>query len=165
MADKTNMHIKINTTGLDAKMLRASHELPEMNRQIVKRVTLEAMNQLKKESPVGKSRPGDQYQSYRKGGQLRSSVGFELSADGMSGKAGPSAKHAIHVVKGTPPHVIRPKIKKALYWVGARHPVRRVHHPGTSKDDFVTRAKENTEDKKKGIAEQEKRAAMGRIGR
>lgn len=33
--------------------------------------------------------------------------------------------------KGTPPHIIRPKNKKALYWPGAAHPVKLVHHPGT----------------------------------
>lgn len=32
---------------------------------------------------------------------------------------------------GTPPHVIRPKDKKALYWKGATHPVKQVNHPGT----------------------------------
>lgn len=32
---------------------------------------------------------------------------------------------------GTPPHVIRPKNKKALYWKGATHPVKQVNHPGT----------------------------------
>jgi phage gpG-like protein len=31
---------------------------------------------------------------------------------------------------GTPPKVIRPKNKKALFWPGAAHPVREVHHPG-----------------------------------
>jgi len=39
--------------------------------------------------------------------------------------------HWAHVEYGTRPHIIRPKHKKALYWVGARHPVNKVHHPGT----------------------------------
>lgn len=34
---------------------------------------------------------------------------------------------------GSPPHEIRPKNKKALYWKGAAHPVKVVHHPGTQK--------------------------------
>ena len=29
-----------------------------------------------------------------------------------------------------PPHVIRPKFKKALFWPGAAHPVKKVNHPG-----------------------------------
>lgn len=31
---------------------------------------------------------------------------------------------------GTDPYVIRPKLKKALSWPGAAHPVRKVNHPG-----------------------------------
>ncbi|MBV4447442.1 MAG: hypothetical protein LKF87_03805 [Clostridium tyrobutyricum] len=34
---------------------------------------------------------------------------------------------------GSKPHIIRPKDKKALYWKGADHPVKLVHHPGTKK--------------------------------
>ncbi|MCD3202802.1 hypothetical protein G8V05_05165 [Clostridium botulinum C/D] len=33
--------------------------------------------------------------------------------------------------EGSEPHVIRPKNKKALYWKGAAHPVKEIHHPGT----------------------------------
>lgn len=33
--------------------------------------------------------------------------------------------------EGSPPHEIRPRDKKALYWPGADHPVRRVQHPGS----------------------------------
>lgn len=33
--------------------------------------------------------------------------------------------------EGSKPHVITPKNKKALYWKGAAHPVKEVHHPGT----------------------------------
>lgn len=33
--------------------------------------------------------------------------------------------------EGSPPHVIKPKNKKALYWRGANHPVKQVNHPGT----------------------------------
>jgi hypothetical protein len=36
-----------------------------------------------------------------------------------------------HLEEGTPPHIIRPKNKKALYWRGAKHPVKVVRHPGT----------------------------------
>jgi len=33
--------------------------------------------------------------------------------------------------EGSPPHIIRPKNKKALFWRGAKHPVKMVRHPGT----------------------------------
>lgn len=36
-----------------------------------------------------------------------------------------------YLEEGTPPHVIRAKNKKALYWKGATHPVKQVNHPGT----------------------------------
>jgi phage gpG-like protein len=39
---------------------------------------------------------------------------------------------AIHQLGGhTGPRVIRPKKGKALYWPGARHPVKKVNHPGS----------------------------------
>jgi phage gpG-like protein len=31
---------------------------------------------------------------------------------------------------GTRPYVIRPKKKKYLFWAGAKHPVKKVNHPG-----------------------------------
>lgn len=44
------------------------------------------------------------------------------------------------IVKGTSPHIIRPKRKKALWWEGAKHPVKLVRHPGTKENKFVGRA-------------------------
>ncbi|MCX5365944.1 HK97 gp10 family phage protein [Streptomyces sp. NBC_00124] len=38
---------------------------------------------------------------------------------------------------GAPDHVITPKNKKALYWKGARHPVKRVNHPGNDAQPFL----------------------------
>lgn len=39
---------------------------------------------------------------------------------------------AIHQFGGkTGPHVIKPKNKKALFWPGAKHPVKSVNHPGS----------------------------------
>lgn len=40
-------------------------------------------------------------------------------------------KYGPYLEEGTPPHVIRAKNKKALYWRGAGHPVKAVKHPGT----------------------------------
>ena len=40
-------------------------------------------------------------------------------------------RYGKYLEKGTPAHDIRPKVKKALYWKGADHPVKLVHHPGT----------------------------------
>ena len=39
--------------------------------------------------------------------------------------------YAPHLEYGTRPHKITPKVKKALYWKTAEHPVKSVMHPGT----------------------------------
>ena len=39
--------------------------------------------------------------------------------------------YGIHLEYETRPHKITPKVKKALYWKGAEHPVKSVMHPGT----------------------------------
>lgn len=48
-----------------------------------------------------------------------------------------SREYADYVDKGTQPHDILPKDKKALYWEGAPHPYRVVHHPGYAGAHFV----------------------------
>lgn len=46
----------------------------------------------------------------------------------------------LFVEQGTRAHIIAPRDKKALFWEGARHPVREVHHPGTAANPFMQRA-------------------------
>ena len=41
------------------------------------------------------------------------------------------AIHGLFYRTGTPPHVILPRVKRALWWPGLDHPVARVNHPGT----------------------------------
>ena len=48
-----------------------------------------------------------------------------------------NVKYARLVEEGTRPHIIRPKNKKALYWEGARRPVRSVRHPGSKAKPFL----------------------------
>lgn len=50
------------------------------------------------------------------------------------------ARYAPFIEWGTRPHVITPRTKKALYWLGARHPVARVNHPGTPAFRVITGA-------------------------
>lgn len=45
---------------------------------------------------------------------------------------------------GTRPHMIYPREKMALYWKGALHPVKKVHHPGTKPQPFLRPAFEKT---------------------
>lgn len=51
----------------------------------------------------------------------------------------PTASYAPFVEFGTQPHDIVPKDKKALFWLGADHPVKVVHHPGTQANDYMGR--------------------------
>lgn len=45
---------------------------------------------------------------------------------------------AVH--DGSGPHIIRPRSKRALFWPGARHPVKYVNHPGNKANPFMQRA-------------------------
>ena len=47
------------------------------------------------------------------------------------------AEYASYVNDGTGPYVIEPVNRQALYWDGADHPVKRVHHPGIRGRHFV----------------------------
>lgn len=42
----------------------------------------------------------------------------------------------IYQDKGTKPHPIVARKKRALYWAGANHPVKRVNHPGTKAQHY-----------------------------
>ena len=46
-------------------------------------------------------------------------------------------KYARGVGEGTRPHTIRAKNKKALYWKGAKHPVKSVQHPGSRAKPYL----------------------------
>lgn len=46
-------------------------------------------------------------------------------------------KYARGVEEGTRSHIIRAKNKKALYWKGAKHPVKSVRHPGSRAKPFL----------------------------
>lgn len=63
-------------------------------------------------------------------GRLRNAL--FLDVDRKSFRIGwRGVEYGIYVEYGTPPHVIRPRAKRALHWPGALHPVARVNHPGT----------------------------------
>ena len=68
-------------------------------------------------------------------GRLRSSIGYLLrpGSKKMTAEVGTIVEYAaIHEYGGvTRAHTILPKNKKALFWPGARHPVKLVQHPGS----------------------------------
>lgn len=51
-----------------------------------------------------------------------------------------SVPHAIWVEEGVSPHLITPNSAGALWWEGARHPVKRVNHPGYPGTHFMKKA-------------------------
>jgi HK97 gp10 family phage protein len=53
-------------------------------------------------------------------------------------------KYARGVEFGTRPHLIKPKNKKALYWKGAKHPVKVVKHKGSRAKPYLIPAFEHT---------------------
>ena len=55
-------------------------------------------------------------------------------------------KYAPMVEFGTRPHIIRAKNKKALYWKGAKHPVKKVNHPGSKAKPYLIPAFESEKD-------------------
>ena len=56
-------------------------------------------------------------------------------------------KYAPMVEYGTKAHIIRPKNKKALYWKGAKHPVKQVNHPGSKAKPYLIPAFNSEKDK------------------
>lgn len=64
----------------------------------------------------------------RSGELLRS---FRVNKRRLGGDLIIGTDHWRFIEYGTNPHEITPDIRRALYWSGAEHPVRRVQHPGT----------------------------------
>jgi hypothetical protein len=75
-------------------------------------------------------------------GRYRSSISWRLGEDalGLYAEIGSAVPYAGYIEQGTRPHVIRPRQKQALFWKGADHPVRLVHHPGTRPYHVLKRA-------------------------
>ena len=70
-------------------------------------------------------------------GQLAETFFSQIS--GLIATWGPTVNYAAAVEFGTGPHVILPVNKKALYWRGAKHPVRKVNHPGSAANPYMER--------------------------
>ena len=72
-----------------------------------------------------------------KTGQLQQT--FFSRITGLTAFWGPTVNYAAAVEFGTAPHVIYPKNAKALYWNGAKHPVKKVNHPGSAPNPYMER--------------------------
>jgi len=76
-------------------------------------------------------------------GRLRAGIRSRISP--FRGMVESTVDYGVHIHEGTAPHIIRPVGKKALYWKGARHPVKSVKHPGTKANPFMKRGVERAE--------------------
>ena len=86
-------------------------------------------------------------------GHLRRGISTDIRGLGATIHTS-NIKYAPGVEYGTKAHIIRAKNKKALYWKGAKHPVKQVNHPGSKakpylipafnqeKDQFLEKLKE-----------------------
>lgn len=77
-----------------------------------------------------------------RGTSRKLSANIQAKAVGLEGSVGPNldiTPYAWFVHQGTNPYTIRPKLKKALWWHGALHPVKKVRHPGIKANPFVDR--------------------------
>ena len=83
------------------------------------------MGQKAKQLAPWKDRLSHARQSINSGVEARGNTFIMYVAHGV--------RYGRYLEQGTRPHVILPKRKKALYWNGAEHPVKRVNHPGTRK--------------------------------
>jgi len=115
--------------------------LDKLQKNFAKSPTL-VVNQLKWaiKTSVNLIRPMMVAEAPAKTSKLRQNI--QASHSGLTGKVGPNLSvtpYAIFVNSGTRPHIIRPRTAKALYWPGAKHPVKMVHHPGTKANPFVER--------------------------
>lgn len=94
-----------------------------------------------------------------KRGTLRRSITSRVEAGGDRGIVGTNLSYARPVHEGSKPHVIRAKPGSALFWRGARHPVKVVNHPGSKGNPFLVRAA----DMSRADVERELAAWGGRI--
>lgn len=94
-----------------------------------------------------------------KKGNLRRTITSRVEQGGKRGVVGSNAVYAKAVHEGMPKFDIVPRVKKALFWKGAGHPVRVVHHPGWKANRFFVRAAESS----RSAVERELAAWGGRV--
>ena len=122
--------IKINTDELNkfsVEVVKLSDEVEKDVKKVVKNsafnIQKNAMSNLTKNKSVDT-------------GHLRRGVSTDIKGLGATIHTS-NIKYARGVEEGTRPHTIRAKNKKALYWKGAKHPVKSVRHPGSRAKPFL----------------------------
>lgn len=97
-------------------------------------VTQRAFSQARfRPSPWAKVKRGGQ--PLRKTGALAHSIRVVRATNSLV-EVGSDRVYAAFHQYGTDPYVIRARAKKALFWAGAAHPVKKVNHPGLAARPF-----------------------------
>lgn len=119
--------------GLD-RVERAFNKTPELLAEWLQRAVVAGAAEITKRAVRGNV-------PY-KTGRLAQSIGRPprgLVIEPLKATVRPQTDYAYFVHEGTRPHQIRPKEKKALFWQGAKHPLKLVNHPGTKANQFMPR--------------------------
>ncbi len=125
---------QLKVIGLD-KMQAAFNAAPETTRAVMNPVIHTAVNILAKYTTKG-------IVPWKTG---RLTQSFIASYGDLMAMWRPTAKYAVFVHEGTAAHAIYPKNKQALYWPGAKHPVKKVNHPGSRANPFMPRILQNSQ--------------------
>ena len=129
---KGNIQFDIKVEGLE-RLQNAFQRAPEIVgrevQQALNLATIKVQGEARKEAPV-------------KTGNLRRMIVFTVEP--FRGIVESKAEYGVYVHEGTKSHIIRPLKKKALYWKGAPHPVKKVMHPGQKPNPFVEKSIDQT---------------------
>ena len=139
--------IKINADELNkfsVEVTKLSNEVEEDVKKVVKNSAFNIEKNAKSNLTKNKSVAT---------GHLRRGISTDIRGLGATIHTS-NIKYAPGVEYGTKAHIIRPKNKRFLYWKGAKHPVKKVNHPGSKakpylipafnqeKDQFLEKLKE-----------------------
>lgn len=132
--------IRIDTNELDkfcVQIVKMSNETENNVKAVIRKSALNIEKNAKQNLSNNKS---------VKTGHLMRGIGSDIK--GLEATVHTSnIKYAIMVEKGTKPHIIKPKNKKALYWKGASRPVKQVKHPGSKAKPYLIPAFDKEKDK------------------
>ena len=132
--------IKINTNEIDkfaVELIELSEKSRDNVQKAIKKSAFNIESQAKKNLASNKSVVT---------GHLRRSIATKMG-DLEATIHTSNVKYAVIVEKGSRPHIIRPKNKKALYWKGAKRPDKLVNHPGSKAKPYLEPAFESEKDK------------------
>ena len=127
----TSASVTINTRQYENALRRALGRQSDEVRRAIVQTGVDVQNKARELCPVDTSR-------------LRSSIVHRIDGSGRTTgvTVGSNVVYAAAIEYGLDKFDIFPKNKKALFWPGAAHPVKVVHHPGIEAQPFMRPALE-----------------------